>query len=51
MYARVAVSRGANLEARARVARYDALERARVAHGATTVLVAHTPTTRPRPYC
>jgi tRNA(Ile)-lysidine synthase len=39
---RVAVSRGANLEARARVARYDALERARVAHGATTVLVAHT---------
>jgi len=39
---RVAVSRGANLEARARVARYDALERARVAHGATTALVAHT---------
>jgi tRNA(Ile)-lysidine synthase len=39
---RVIVSRGANLEARARAARYDALERARVAHGATAVLVGHT---------
>jgi tRNA(Ile)-lysidine synthase len=39
---RVAVSQGANLEARARTARYDALERARVTHDATVVLVAHT---------
>jgi len=39
---RVTVAEGANLEARARTARYDALEAARVAHGATTVLVAHT---------
>jgi tRNA(Ile)-lysidine synthase len=39
---RVTVAGGANLEARARTARYDALEAARVAHGATAVLVAHT---------
>src|SRR5438034_682092 len=39
---RVTVAVGANLEARARAARYDALETARVAHGATAVLVAHT---------
>ena len=39
---RVTVAAGANLEARAREARYDALEAARVAHGATAVLVAHT---------
>jgi tRNA(Ile)-lysidine synthase len=39
---RVTVSRGTNLEERARDARYDALESARVAHGATAVLVAHT---------
>ncbi len=38
----VTVAGGANLEARARAARYDALEAARVAHGATAVLVAHT---------
>jgi tRNA(Ile)-lysidine synthase len=39
---RVAVEPGANLEARARAARYDALEAARVEHHATVVLVAHT---------
>ena len=39
---RVEVGAGANLEARARAARYDALERARVAEGATAVLVGHT---------
>lgn len=39
---RVVVATGANLEARARAARYDALERARVEHAATAVLVAHT---------
>ncbi|HEX3668116.1 MAG TPA: tRNA lysidine(34) synthetase TilS [Acidimicrobiia bacterium] len=39
---RVTVAGGANFEARARTARYDALEAARVAHGATAVLVAHT---------
>jgi tRNA(Ile)-lysidine synthase len=39
---RVVVADGSNLEARARSARYDALERARAAHGATAVLVAHT---------
>jgi len=39
---RVAVGRGPNLEARARAARYDALESARVAHGASAVLVGHT---------
>lgn len=39
---RVNVDAGANLEARARAARYDALEAARVQHGATAVLVAHT---------
>lgn len=39
---RVVVSPGANFEARARAARYDALERARVDHGATAVLVGHT---------
>jgi tRNA(Ile)-lysidine synthase len=38
----VRVDAGANLEARARAARYDALEAARVQHGATAVLVAHT---------
>jgi tRNA(Ile)-lysidine synthase len=39
---RVTVTEGANLEARARTARYEALEGARLAHGATAVLVAHT---------
>lgn len=39
---RVHVGAGPNLEARARAARYDALEAARVEHGATAVLVAHT---------
>ncbi len=39
---RVTVAAGANLEARAREARYDALEAARVTHGASAVLVAHT---------
>jgi tRNA(Ile)-lysidine synthase len=39
---RVAVAAGANIEARARAARYEALEAARVEHGATAVLVAHT---------
>jgi tRNA(Ile)-lysidine synthase len=39
---RVVVSPGSNLEARARAARYEALEGARVAHDATAVLVAHT---------
>jgi tRNA(Ile)-lysidine synthase len=38
----VTVSRGPNLEARARAARYDALERARAEHGASAVLVGHT---------
>jgi tRNA(Ile)-lysidine synthase len=36
------VAAGPNLEARARAARYDALERARLACGAGTVLVGHT---------
>jgi tRNA(Ile)-lysidine synthase len=39
---RVTVAPGPNLEARARDVRYDALEAARVEHGATAVLVAHT---------
>jgi tRNA(Ile)-lysidine synthase len=39
---RVKVAEGANLEARARAARYDALEAARVEHSATAVLVGHT---------
>ncbi len=39
---RVTVAPGANLEARARDARYRALERARAALGATAVLVGHT---------
>ena len=39
---RVHIEPGTNLEARARAARYEALEAARVAHGATAVLVAHT---------
>ena len=39
---RVTIAGEANLEARAHTARYDALEAARVAHGATAVLVAHT---------
>jgi tRNA(Ile)-lysidine synthase len=39
---RVHVEPGANLEARARTARYDALEAARVEYGATAVLLAHT---------
>ncbi len=39
---RVAIEPGPNLEARARTARYAALEAARVDHGATVVLVAHT---------
>jgi tRNA(Ile)-lysidine synthase len=38
----VTVNRGPNLEARARAARYDALERARAEHGASAVLVGHT---------
>ncbi len=38
----VDVPRGSNLEERARDARYEALEAARVEHGATAVLVAHT---------
>jgi tRNA(Ile)-lysidine synthase len=39
---RVKVAEGANLEARARTARYEALDAARVEHGATAVLVGHT---------
>ena len=39
---RVAIEPGPNLEARARTERYAALEEARVEHGATVVLVAHT---------
>jgi tRNA(Ile)-lysidine synthase len=39
---RVKVAEGANLEARARTARYDAFEAARLEHGATAVLVGHT---------
>jgi tRNA(Ile)-lysidine synthase len=39
---RVHLEPGANLEARARTARYDALEAARVEYGATAVLLAHT---------
>jgi len=39
---RVALDPGPNLEARARDARYRALERARAAVGATSVLVGHT---------
>jgi tRNA(Ile)-lysidine synthase len=39
---RVTVTEGGNLEARAREARYDALERARADHDATAVLVGHT---------
>jgi tRNA(Ile)-lysidine synthase len=38
----VTVAPGPNLEARARAVRYDALDAARVEHGATAVLVAHT---------
>ncbi len=38
----VTVELGANLEARARSARYDALEDARAAHRATAVMVGHT---------
>ncbi len=38
----VEIAPGANLEERARDARYDALEAARLEHGATAVLVAHT---------
>lgn len=38
----IAVGAGANLEARARDARYRALFDARVAHNATAILVAHT---------
>lgn len=38
----VAVDPGANIEARARRARYAALEHARLAHGAGAVLVGHT---------
>jgi tRNA(Ile)-lysidine synthase len=38
----VHVAAGGNLEERARVARYDALDRARTELGATAVLVAHT---------
>jgi tRNA(Ile)-lysidine synthase len=38
----VDIGDGANLEARARAARYDALERVRAAVGAEVVLVAHT---------
>ena len=39
---RVTIAPGPNLEARARDARYDALEQARLAAGASTVLVGHT---------
>jgi tRNA(Ile)-lysidine synthase len=39
---RIAVDSGSNLEARARDARYRALEQARVAHRADVVLVGHT---------
>jgi len=39
---RVTVEPGPNLEARARAARYEALERARARVGATAVLVGHT---------
>jgi tRNA(Ile)-lysidine synthase len=39
---RVAVEPGPNLEARAREARYDALDRARIGSGAEVVLVGHT---------
>jgi tRNA(Ile)-lysidine synthase len=39
---RVHTDAGSNLEARARAARYDALESARAQHEATAVLVAHT---------
>jgi tRNA(Ile)-lysidine synthase len=39
---RVTVAPGPNLEARARDARYEALERARAAVGATAILVGHT---------
>jgi tRNA(Ile)-lysidine synthase len=39
---RVEVEPGANLEARARTVRYEALERARFALGASTVLLGHT---------
>jgi tRNA(Ile)-lysidine synthase len=38
----VDVAPGSNLEERARDARYEALESARIEHGATAVLVAHT---------
>ncbi len=38
----VDVAPGSNLEERARDARYEALESARIDHGATAVLVAHT---------
>ena len=38
---RVTVAAGPNLEARARSARYEALERARVAVGASAILVGH----------
>ncbi len=39
---RVTIAAGTNVEARAHAARYEALDAARVAHGATAVLVAHT---------
>jgi tRNA(Ile)-lysidine synthase len=39
---RIAIEPGPNLEARARSARYEALEAARVAEGASAVLVGHT---------
>ncbi len=39
---RAPVARGSNLEARARVRRYEALERARLTLGADVVLVGHT---------
>lgn len=39
---RITVGAGPNVEARARAARYDALERVRVEVGATAVLVGHT---------
>jgi tRNA(Ile)-lysidine synthase len=39
---KIAVGRGANLEARARDARYDALEQARTVEGAAVVAVGHT---------
>ena len=48
---RAPVTAGPNLEARAREARYGALERTRVELDADVVLSVTPPTTRPRPSC